>query len=67
MKPLLRYLARPWVIIALTILANLAIPRPSKADWDNNVCVDPATGDAFPCCTYCLFFCHCDEELMPQP
>ena len=67
MKRLLRNLARPWVIIALTILANLAIPRPSKADWDNAVCIDPATGGEIPCCTYCIIFCHCDEDELPRP
>jgi hypothetical protein len=60
----LMHLARPWVIIALTILANLAIPRPSQADWDNDICIDPVTEELVPCCTYCLFFCHCDEELL---
>jgi hypothetical protein len=65
MKRLLSNLARPWVIIALTILANLAIPSASQADWDNDVCTDPQTGNIIPCCTYCIFFCHCDEDLRP--
>ena len=61
----LQTLTRPWVIIALTILANLAIPNASQAAWDNEVCIDPETGNAIPCCEYCWFFCHCDDELLP--
>jgi hypothetical protein len=64
MKRLLSQLARPWIIITFTILANLAIPSQSNADWNNDVCIDPETGDAVPCCSHCWFFCECDEELL---
>jgi hypothetical protein len=64
MNRALRIFTRPWVIIALTILANLSIPRRSEAYWDNDVCIEPGTGDYVPCCTFCLFFCDCDEELL---
>jgi hypothetical protein len=60
----LRILARPWVIIALTILANLAIPRPTEAYWENDICWDPDVGGVVACCTFCIFFCECDEELL---
>jgi hypothetical protein len=65
MKRALQILARPWVIVALTILANLAIPNASQAAWEYVVCIDPETGNYIPCCTYCIFFCRCDEELLP--
>jgi hypothetical protein len=64
MKRLLTSLMRPWVIIALTILANLAIPQGSEASWDNDICWDDEIEAYVPCCSYCVFFCDCDEELL---
>jgi hypothetical protein len=62
MKRALQILARPWVIIALTMLANFAIPSVSQAAWDNDICF--VDGYYVPCCSFCIIWCDCDEELL---
>lgn len=49
-------------ILALAVLVNLGIASRAEAALDNATCEDPETGDVFPCCTWCTFFCHCDLE-----
>jgi len=53
-------LARPAAIIVTTLLVNLAIPSPMIAAWDDDVCIEES-GETVPCCTFCIFFCHCSE------
>ena len=49
-----------YLILFVAVLVNLALARVASADLKNAWCDDPETGDAVPCCEWCVFLCHCD-------
>jgi hypothetical protein len=40
------------------VLVNLALAAPAGAGLDDDICTGPG-GPIVPCCTDCLFICHC--------
>jgi hypothetical protein len=54
-----------YLILVFALLLNLAIAEVASAGFRDAVCEDPETGEIIPCCVWCVFFCGCDEELVP--
>ncbi len=46
------------VLLLVFLAVNLGIASPALARLTNDVCYD-GTGEAYPCCTFCIFFCLC--------